>query len=276
MAWNRSCESTGRGQSPTPRAQGGNRRVIAKGALAGVLIVTLVILACFLLHRPTVSKSEEVVRPKAVAKVQPVAVQKSAVKPADPEAAKHPGCVLSPAGVWQPTNRPWRANATKVHTVHTNFSKSARNKVPFRNTVEQMLLSTYSCRMGQSPGPYLRIPPKDMQRLVEILISKADIKDDDSEVAIQNKELIARAKKDLADYVRSGGKPENFFKVQHDLLQKAYEERQAAIREVTRLLTEEGDHTLANDFQNEMNRRFKKEGIMPIHMDIKKEGQDQQ
>ena len=275
MAWNRGANT--HGQVPVGANGSGarNKRLIAVAiGMAGVVCAICILAFIFSHEKSPVQETAHT--NKKIADARPTAKRMAKPQPVDPEAAKHPGCVLSPAGVWQPTNRPWRANATKVHTVHTNFSKSARNKVPFRNTVEQMLLSTYSCRMGQSPGPYLRIPPKDMQRLVEILISKADIKDDDSEVAIQNKELIARAKKDLADYVRSGGKPENFFKVQHDLLQKAYEKRQAAIREVTRLLTEEGDHTLANDFQNEMNRRFKKEGIMPIHMDIRKEGQNQQ
>ena len=181
----------------------------------------------------------------------------------------HEGYVLSPAGVWQPTNRPWRADAKKVHTVHTNWSHSAVKNVPYRNAVEQMLLATFKCPRGTCPPPYVRIPQKDMERLVEILIDKPTVSEDDTLAQIKDKEVIATAKKQLMEYIRKGGKPEFFFKAYHNDLQKAYEKRTAVIREISRITTEEGDAGLAKDFQDEMNKRLKKEGIRPIHMDIK-------
>ena len=181
----------------------------------------------------------------------------------------HEGYVLSPVGVWQPTNRPWRADAKKVHTVHTNWSHSAVKNVPYRNAVEQMLLATFKCPRGTCPPPYVRISQEDMKHLVEILIDKPTVSEDDTPALIKDKEIIAAAKKELTEYIRKGGKPDFFFKAYHNDLQKAYEKRTAVIREISRLATEEGDAGLAKDFQDEMNKRLKKEGIRPIHMDIK-------
>ena len=201
------------------------------------------------------------VKPTVAAKANTNAVPKAK----DP----HEGYVLSPAGVWQPTNRPWRADAKKVHTVHTNWSHSAVKNVPYRNAVEQMLLTTFKCPRGDCPPPYVRISQRDMEHLVEILIDKPSVSEDDTLALIKDKELIAAAKKELTEYIRKGGKPEFFFKAYHNDLQKAYEKRTAVIREISRITTEEGDAGLAKDFQNEMNKRLKKEGIRPIHMDIK-------
>ena len=287
MGWNRSSES-GRANTPgSPhvgqpkfalRSKGGGtahgkspRPRWLRGAVAALIVVIGAGIAAWYFW-PSAKLHSENVKPltpvSRIAEVKPSAAPaatNTAQKVRDP----HEGYVLSPAGVWQPTNRPWRADAKKVHAVHTNWSHSAKGKVPYRNAVEQMLLATFSCPLGECPPPYLRIPQSDMKRLVEILIDKPSIDKDDSAAQIKNKQLIAAAKKEMAEFIRKGGKPEQFFKAYHDQLQKAYEKRSAAIREVSRLVAEEGDSELARDFQDEMNKRFKKEGIRPIHIETK-------
>lgn len=269
MAWNRGEDAPKRVPAGANGKRNGSRNKRLIAIAVGTAGAICAICALALLFSREKSPAQEAVRPnKKIADAAPAAKRTTQPQPVDPEAAKHPGCVLSPAGVWQPTNRPWRANATKVHNVHTNWSKSAKANVPYRNAVEQMLLSAVKTTPGMCPPPYMRIPKGDMDKLVEILIAKPRAKEDDTEQQIFDKELINRAKKEMSDFILKGGRPDQFFKHQHDVLQKAYEKRQAAIREVTRLSQEEADPGLAHDFQNEMNKRFKKEGILPIHLDI--------
>ncbi len=264
----------GYGGKATADASPSRRTCRVRPLVIAVIVVILVVVTFLVVRRGTGTgeqetgdKGEKVQRQSPTIPSQTITntvVGPSIPLPKDP----HEGMVLSPVGVWQPTNRPWRANAKKVHNVHTNWSHTARQKVPYRNAVEQMLLTTFTCPLGTCPPPLLRIPRRDMDRLVDILIDKPVAEDDDTLAQIKNKEIIAAAKQEMKEYIKKGGRPENFFKSYHNQLQKAYELRSATIREINRLVTEEGDVKLAREFQDEMNRRFKKEGIKTIHLEI--------
>ena len=252
----------GKGGASALKRRGRRIHIIVAGA---VVVLGAAVAVWFLSSgMQTSEQREKAQKPKMIQSVEPAKPQPRELTAAEKEALKHPGCVLSSVGVWQPTNRPWRANAKKVHNVYTNYSKTARQYRPYRNATEQLLHQIFSCKVGDCPTPLLSLPDADKENLLGILIDKPDFKEDDSRQMIRDKKLIDRAKKELREYVKNGGRPQNFFSYYHKQLTKAYETRQMAISAVNEVVTEGKDPGLAKAFRDELNKRLKAEGIQPI------------
>lgn len=252
-------------QKPAPKKPSALR-----GLVAGLVVVALAALAAyFLFSGKDAPKAErDDAKKSRIKEVEPAPAKPRELTPEEKEQLEHPGMVKSSMGVWQPTNRPYRANSTKVHSVYTNRTYRKRLEAPYRNGTEQVLLSLFSCRLGMAPRPIPRLPKKEMDNLIGILISENPVKEGDSPALAVGKEILAEAKLELKKYVKEGGDPYDFFNGYHKQLQQAYEKRMMSMKEVRRILNEEGDKELARQFQDKVNEGFKKEGIMPISIDL--------
>ena len=166
-------------------------------------------------------KKSECIKPNTPA-VPSRHVPKEVVGPPS-KANPHEGMVKSSLGVWQPTNRPWRAERRKVHAVHTNGASRVRQPLPYRNATEQLLLQTFGREVGLAPFPLLKLPKKDMDNLVSILMSDNPVSEKDSEETALSKEIITEAKAEMRKFIKNGGNPSEFFEYYHKLLQQAYE-----------------------------------------------------
>ena len=239
-----------------------------KGLVAGALVVVIGAAVAWWVLAPSSDRPvrEGAERDRRIKEVKPSAPPKpKELTKEEKERLAHPGMELSPVGVWQPTNRPYRTDAKKVHGVYTNYSNKIRKEdVPYRNATEQLLFQTFSCRLGQSPMPFIKLPRKDMDNLVAILIDKNEVSEKDSPQMAANKELIAAAKKELKAYIKEGGKPNDFFEHYHHQLELAAQKRRDAMMQLNKIIREDRDPELARQFQAKVNEQFEKEGIMKL------------
>ena len=176
--------------------------------------------------------------------------------------------IKSSLGVWQPTNRPWKADRRKVHAVHTNGANRVRQPLPYNNATEQLLLQTFGREVGLAPFPLLKLPKMDMDNLVGILMSDNPVTDKDTEAIAISKEIITEAKAEMRKFIKDGGNPGEFFEYYHNVLRQAYEKRKMAQKEILRIAREEKDLDLAKMLQKEVNNRLTAEGIKPLKLDL--------
>ena len=203
----------------------------------------------------------------AIAEVKPSSTTKT-VQPSQGQPDPHAGMVLSSTGVWQPADRPFRPGRTKVHAVYTNKTHKSRNPPVYRNATEQLLLQTFGRKLGQPPFPLLKLPKKDMDNLVGILISKSTADEGDSEAVAGAKEVLDLAKAEMMKYIRSGGEPGDFFSYYHGQLMQAFERRNLAKKEIIRIAREEKDPELAKMLQKKVNDELIKDGIQPLKLTL--------
>ena len=214
--------------------------------------------------RPKSSRGKAQIADASPRITAPRAKPSEEVAPRDP----HDGMVLSSTGVWQPTNRPFRAGSTKVHSVYTNRTRQARKDLPYRNATEQLLLQTFGREVGLAPFPPLKIPKKDMEKLVDILISDNPAEEGESADTAVAKEVISAAKAEMKKFIKNGGNPNDFFEYYHGILMQAYSKRRMAQQEILRIAHKEKDPELARMMQREVNERLEKEGIKPLKLDL--------
>ena len=243
------------------------------GIFLTILLVAVGIAVVLLLPRdgnqPSVSaekKANKVTRIKPSAPHKPK--QEQQARTLTKVMNEHEGMVKSSLGVWQPADRPWRADRRKVHAVHTNGANRVRQPLPYNNATEQLLLQTFGREVGLSPFPLLKLPKKDMDNLVGILMSDNPISDKDSELIAISKEIITEAKAEMRKYIKDGGNPTEFFEYYHGLLRRAYDKRQIAKKEILRIAREEKDLELARLLQKEVNDKLIEEGIKPLKLDL--------
>ena len=246
-------------------------------SMAAIAIVTLAIgavvgIGWFLMHTPQDTTIErEHRRTKRIKEVKPSLPNKTAPAETNTKLTKvdeHEGMVKSSIGVWQPTNRPWRAERRKVHAVHTNGANRVRQPLPYHNATEQLLLQTFGREVGLAPFPLLKLPKKDMDNLVSILMSDNPVSEKDSEETALSKEIITEAKAEMRKFIKNGGNPDEFFEHYHSILRQAYDKRQIAKKEILRIASQEKDPDLARMLQKEVNDKLIEEGIKPLKLDL--------
>ena len=238
--------------------------ILSAGAIVGI--------GWYLLQGSDASTEEvKPKKPERITQTKPSRPSKQAtndvVEP-PPKVDPHEGMVKSSIGVWQPTNRPWRAERRKVHAVHTNGASRARQPLPYRNATEQLLLQTFGREVGLAPFPLLKLPKKDMDNLVGILMSDNPITEKDSQEVALSKEIITEAKAEMRKFIKNGGNPSDFFEYYHGILLQAYEKRRMAKKEILRIASEEKDPELARMLQKEVNDKLAEEGIKTLKIDL--------
>lgn len=242
-----------------------------RGVVAGLAVVALAIMAWWWMSGRS-RESAQPDRPRVKTQIAEASPKIVAPRPGPPEVDAprdpHEGMVLSSTGVWQPTNRPFRAGSTKVHAVYTNRTRRTRKDLPYRNATEQLLLQTFGREVGLAPFPPLKIPKKDMEKLVEILISDNPANDGESSGTAVAKEVISEAKAEMKKFIRNGGNPNEFFEYYHGILMQAYSKRRMAQQEILRIAHKEKDSELARMMLKEVNDNLAKEGIKPLKLDL--------
>ena len=248
------------------------KRPLAAIAIVALAIGVVVGIGWFLTRTPSDAPAErEHKRSKRIKEVKPSLPNKTAPAETNTKLTKvdeHEGMVKSSIGVWQPTNRPWRAERRKVHAVHTNGANRVRQPLPYHNATEQLLLQTFGREVGLAPFPLLKLPKKDMDNLVSILMSDNPVSEKDSEETALSKEIITEAKAEMRKFIKNGGNPDEFFEHYHSILRQAYDKRQIAKKEILRIASQEKDPDLARMLQKEVNDKLIEEGIKPLKLDL--------
>lgn len=135
----------------------------------------------------------------------------------------------------------------------------------FKTGVEQLMSWVFTVEVGDMPMPIPPIGEDDREQLAAILVSKNEIKDSDSEMAAFAKEQVDYAKKEMAEFIKQGGDPDEFLQYYFGQLRHAFEFRNEAQQQYYDLLEE--DPELAEEFAKRVNESFDEKGIKHIFTD---------
>lgn len=137
----------------------------------------------------------------------------------------------------------------------------ASNRV-YATGTEQVLDWVFTTELGDMPPILPTIPMFEEAHLVEILVNKNKILETDDERAIDGKQTVELAKKELIKFITEGGDVHEFLEYYHDQLRQAHMERQEAQRSVFSLVREEPE--LAKEYLDAVNARLEEKGIKPV------------
>ena len=208
---------------------------------------------------PTGDSEGETAAPQAKQRIKEVS-------PAQRGAAPRPRDEKPAADAQPPANGQTPQFVPPAPPVRTNEASRLRamNSV-HRTGFEQILLNIFSCEPGNMPRPLPSdIPEAEMKRLAEILISKDEIKDSDTENMRLAKDLLAKAKAAMVKFIKDGGEPEEFIVSYHEQLEHAFHERQKAVAFVGQLVREGEDPAVISKYVDKTNEKFAAQGIMEI------------
>lgn len=141
--------------------------------------------------------------------------------------------------------------------------KASKNR-PFRSNVENIMANIFTCRLGDSPPPLPRISLHELSKMQEILDSPDTVYDDDDERIAERKEAVAKAKKELAEFIKEGGQPEEFLKYYRDQLKVANQTWKALQHEAIQLI--KNDPASAGLAIRDMNIKLAEQGIKPLYL----------
>jgi len=238
-----------------------------KALVAGLIVVIGGGLAAWMMMRGERGETADdggrgATRPTAIAEVKP-AVVTNAVKEVVSE---------KQAPVNRPKPAPWRdpklteAQRAAVYEKALEempLPKASTNQL-FRSKVEQVLGWVFTKELGDAPPPLPKMSDHEFVHLQEILNQENDVTEDDDERAADTKRTVDFVKKELKAYVEKGGDPDDFLVYYHDKLRSAYTERQIAMSQVMKVMSEEPE--LGDDYVKKVNESLSKKGIKPIEI----------
>jgi hypothetical protein len=138
-----------------------------------------------------------------------------------------------------------------------------RPRQSFTSGSEQVIATVMNTRLGRRPPPLFNLPMAE--DIGKVLDRDIVLYDDDDERAVEAKANVAHAKQLLKEYIRDGGRPEDFLRHYHGILQEAYEEWNTAQRHVLALLLE-GRQGEAELYAEDQTRTFAERGIQPVNI----------
>ena len=133
----------------------------------------------------------------------------------------------------------------------------------FRTGTEQLMSWVFSTEVGDMPMPIPPIGDEDRRNIVAILISRNEILESDSERTKECKAAVAAAKKEMMQYLKEGGDPDDFLQYYHQELRRAFEVRNDAISQIQEVWDE--DPALGEAFLDRINEKLGSEGIKVIN-----------
>lgn len=133
----------------------------------------------------------------------------------------------------------------------------------FRSSIEQKMAMIFTTEPGD---PLPAFPPRmtlhDEAFLAEILIGDNPIVDGDDDRAKMKKEAVQLAKKELIQYIKEGGDPDDFLEYHYTKLKQAHQEFADARKSVFETLKNDPD--IAGPFIKKVNERLRARGIKEI------------
>ena len=135
----------------------------------------------------------------------------------------------------------------------------------FKTGTEQLMSIVFSTEVGDMPMPIPPISEEDRQNIVSILFSKNEIKESDSERVKDCKANVEHAKKEMIEYIKQGGDPDEFLQYYFKELKSAFELRNEAVSQISEVWEENPE--LAKQFLQKVNEKFTEEGIKLINQE---------
>ena len=128
-----------------------------------------------------------------------------------------------------------------------------------------------SAFMPKMPMPLPNLNEEEKRDIASVLITRFPAKEEDDEKLAQLKLDVDYAKKEMAKFIGDGGDPNDFLQYYYQQLDKAYEYRDAVLKQLHKI-DNEGDKDLAKEFCGRVNEILREKGIKEV--DFKEECDD--
>ena len=257
MAWNKPTMS-GEAVSRPLQKQSGDRFPV-RGAIAGAVVVLGAAVAAWWLW-PSGESAGETPPPqprqriKEVKPVLPASVRvvtnDLVVKAEETNAVEE--IVIKPGAIYAIDPR--------------EKAKMMKDQRISKTGIETQLEAIFTTEVGDCPPMALPLlSERDLARLPEILISKNEIQEDDSEDVREVKQVVDYAKAEYRKFIKNGGDPRDFLPYYREELQLAYDKRREAQRSIAMFLKEAGndDPDLVREYVEKVDKSLTDAGIKP-------------
>ena len=245
-----------------------------RGRISYVLLIALIVLAgggiWWWMRSPrteTLPVPEEPKKPSALA------------KEVTPAAAPEPIAETNAAPVENPlkTLRKEIAKLPLEERKRLAFEEMQNRKIPlapktnriFRTGIEASMARIFMTQLGDPPPPPFTtvVPLRDEAHLAEILIAHNPILETDTEAQKASKEMVALAKKEMMEFVKNGGNPEDFLKYYHGKLKEAFEFRRESMKSLMQVSRD--DPSITAEYLDRLNKELADKGIKQIELNEK-------
>lgn len=252
-----------------------------RGLIAG-LVVVLAAAACYFAFFSKPEKPAETepdkktepiseVTPAPAPKPQPKEDPKAKpAKPAEPEKFVPP---VIPPGT-DPQSREaiiksakWKWKLLHDQRLRNFLEKHKPEPAMFKSGEEQVIDWIFSCKVGdQVPPPLPQMQEFEKNHLLEILETACEVKEDDDAQTVERKKVVDDVKKELAEYVKQGGKVQDFLEYYRNELVKARETKALVASEVRKAI-DSGDPDVGVQTLDKGNKILRDKGISEVELD---------
>ena len=165
-----------------------------------------------------------------------------------------------------PKSREEREKAVYKKLVETPLDLAPKTNRIFRTGIEASMARIFMTRPGDPPPPPFTtaLTIRDEAHLAEILMAADPVLETDTQAQADSKEMVALAKKEMADYIKNGGDPEGFLTYYRGKLQEAFDTRRESMVSLMKIAREEPE--LAADFLARINANLAEKGIRTIEL----------
>ena len=167
------------------------------------------------------------------------------------------------------TNRQEQYNTPLIPSnnviVIENTATDPEHRSDYNSGVEQVMGWIFTTEPGDSPPPLPDLSNDDKKRIVEIILAKEEVNENDSAKSKEAKEMVSAAKKELMAYLKQGGDVDGFLTFYKNELDKAHNEREES-KKMLRDIAKEGDDELTVQFLKEVNERLAVRGIKALEL----------
>lgn len=154
-----------------------------------------------------------------------------------------------------------------IYELRPDIDWDAMTNRTFSTGTEQLLSWICHTTPGDFAMPLPPLPEEEKKNMAAILISKNEIKDTDDDKTVEAKETVDFAKKELTQFIKEGGDPDDFFEYYDKAIKDAFARRNAIIEELQAMQSdEEGseDPEVMRELVKKVNDALDQEGIKPV------------
>ena len=128
---------------------------------------------------------------------------------------------------------------------------------------DQLYFDVFLRELGDPPPMTPFLPEKDEIEAVKNLNRQLAVSDEDDEAHVFAKETVNLVKKELANFIEQGGTINQFFEYYCGKLERAYEMKKIAMRELEKA-SDTLDSEGAAEFLKTVNAKLEAEGLAPL------------
>ena len=204
-------------------------------------------------------------------RVLPVSPVSTVTSTPKPQVAKPAKTENNPKALEKKTVRPAMSREEREKAAYKKLVETPIDLVPktnriFRTGIEASMARIFMTKLGDPPPPPFTtaLTIRDEAHLAEILIAANPVRETDTQAQADSKEMVELAKKEMMEYIKKGGDPEEFLVYYRGKLQEAFDTRRESMVSLMKIAREEPE--LAAEYLARINANLAEKGIRTIEL----------